>query len=117
MTADVVSGRRHRRGEWRIAFDRAGAGEQGQRQAVPLEQAQYSPGAGACAVLEHRFGAEVTPRHVRARCTELGQVRLGVLGPVGHRGLAALLHVEHEVEREPRAGQASSRAVAARRSR
>ena len=64
-----------------------------------------APEAGATAELEHRLGVEVAPADRRRRADDLVQVRLRLGIALERRPLAALLVVEDEAERQPRAAR------------
>ena len=95
----------HRARGGRVALERLAHRVHGQRQAVILEDAVDAPEARAAAELEHRLGVEVAPADRRRRADDLVQVRLGLGVALERRPLAALLVVEHEAERQPRAAR------------
>ena len=70
-----------------------------------LEDAVDAPEARAAAVLEHRLGVEVAPAGGRRRADDLVEERLRLGVALERRPLAALLVVEDEAERQPRAAR------------
>ena len=91
--------RRHGLG---VALERPGDAEHGERQAAPLEGAQYAPESGARAVLEQRFHAHVAHRECR-RADDLRQEGLGAGIAVEYAILGAFLVIQHELHRDPSA--------------
>src|SRR5262249_11156458 len=73
-------------------------GEDGARQPAPGEHAVQAPEAGAAAVLEHAFRAEVAAGEARGRALGQGGFARGVA--IGHRALAAFLVVDDEIDRD-----------------
>ena len=102
----------HRARRLRVALERLPDGVDRQRQAVLHEDAPHAPEAGAAAELEHRLRVEVPPPHGRGRADHLVQVRLGGGVALERRVLTALLVVEDEREREPRAARPLRRRAA-----
>ena len=100
MAAHVVAGFDDGVGRQRVAFKRQGTAEDGQRQLASLKHADDAPEADATAVLEHRFGREITPSDPLTLPHGLGQPRLRVAIPIRKRWLRAFLIIEHEIQRQ-----------------
>ena len=107
VRADVVAAFAYLRAQGFIAAKGLGAGEDGAGHARGFEEIEHPPCRDPGAVLEHALRREVPSPDVRGLRAELGEGALGASGPVRHRRLPALLHVDHEVERKPRAARPS----------
>ncbi|MDT4882948.1 hypothetical protein FQZ97_1189470 [compost metagenome] len=89
----------------RIQLQGQADGEGGQRQATGAKQLQHAPHPSARAVFVHALDAEITLAHTRRTARQFVEIGFGLHIAVEDAGLRALLDVEHELHRHPRAAR------------